>query len=230
MPDVGPAVGRVVEDVVELGLAGQQVGEHVLAGLAQVLGHPVQELGVADLVLDLGREGQLALEGRGPQDPLPLGQHAHQLGVGVHLDEPADGPAVLLGHPVGRLHLATRGDVPVELLSTDSPRRSPARSSVPLAVPGALPGRARRSARPGRRGRAARPAGTSGRSRSWPRGRRRRPAWGRARPARPRPPPRPPPARSSPGRRTGTGRWRPAAPRRGRSTRTGTPWPARDPR
>src|SRR4029453_13662283 len=30
--------------------------------------------------------------------------------------EPADGPAVLLGHPVGRLDLAARGHVPVEVL------------------------------------------------------------------------------------------------------------------
>jgi hypothetical protein len=75
--DVGPALGRVVEDVVELGPAGQQVGQHRLTRLAEVLGDPVQQLGVADLVLDLGRQRQLSLERRGPQDPLPLGQHAH---------------------------------------------------------------------------------------------------------------------------------------------------------
>src|SRR6266508_3717631 len=71
--DVGPAPGRVVEHVVELGLAGEQVGQHRLARLAEVLGDPVQQLRVADLVLHLGGQGELPPEGRGAQNPLALG-------------------------------------------------------------------------------------------------------------------------------------------------------------
>ena len=62
--DVGPADRRVVEDVVELRLAGEQVVEHRLARLAEVLGHAVEQLGVPDLVLDLGGQGELAAQGR----------------------------------------------------------------------------------------------------------------------------------------------------------------------
>src|SRR6266581_1993030 len=111
---VRPAPGRVVEDVVELGLAVEQVGEHGLARLAEVLGDPVEELRVADLVLDLGAEGELPLERGGAQDPFPLWEHAHQLRVGVHLDEPADGLPVVVGHPLAHLDLAPGGDVAVE--------------------------------------------------------------------------------------------------------------------
>ena len=109
--DVRPGPGRVVEDVVELRLPGEQVLDHRLARLAEVLGDPVQELRVTDLVLDLGRQGELPAQRRRAQDPVALGEDAHQLGVGVHLDEPEHGAPVLVGHPVGRLDLAAGLDV-----------------------------------------------------------------------------------------------------------------------
>ena len=84
---VAPRLGRVVEDVVELRLAVEQVLVHLLARLAQVLRDAVEQLRVAALVLDLGGQRQLPLERRRAHDPLALGQHAHQLAVGVHLDE-----------------------------------------------------------------------------------------------------------------------------------------------
>ena len=90
----------------ELRLAREQVVEHRLARLAEVLGDPVQQLGVPDLVLDLGRQGELAAQRRSAHQPLALGQDAHQLAVGVHLDEAQDRRPVLVGHPVGRLDLA----------------------------------------------------------------------------------------------------------------------------
>jgi hypothetical protein len=66
---------------------------------------------VADLVLDLAGERELPAQGRRAHDPVALRQHAHELGVGVHLDELQDGGAVLVGHPVVGLDLATRPDV-----------------------------------------------------------------------------------------------------------------------
>ena len=113
-PDVGPRHGRVVEHVVELGPAGEQVVEHRLARLAEVLGDAVQELGVPDLVLDLGGQGELPAQGRRPHDPVPLGEHAHQLGVGVHLDEAQDRRPVRVRHRVGRLDLAAGGEIGLE--------------------------------------------------------------------------------------------------------------------
>ena len=61
--------------------------EHLLAALAEVLGDAVEELRVADLVLHLAGQGQLPAQGGRAKDPLALGQDAHQLAVGVHLDE-----------------------------------------------------------------------------------------------------------------------------------------------
>jgi len=61
-----------VEDVVELRLACDQVLEAGLTRLAEVLDDPVDELAVADLVLDLGGERELPLERRRAQDPLAL--------------------------------------------------------------------------------------------------------------------------------------------------------------
>ena len=123
-------LGRVVEDVVELRLAGEQVVEHRLARLAEVLGDSVQQLRVADLVLDLGGERELAAEGRRAHDPLALGEHAHELRVGVHLDEAQHGGPVLVRHPVVRLDLAARSDVRLEVREplVVAPRRSPARA------------------------------------------------------------------------------------------------------
>ena len=95
----------------ELRLAVEQVGQHLRSRLAEVLGHPIQQLGVADLVLDLAGERQLPAQRRRPHDPVSLGEHAHQLGVGVHLDELEDRGAVLVRHPVVRLDLAAGADV-----------------------------------------------------------------------------------------------------------------------
>ena len=105
--DVAPGLGRVVEDVVELGLARDEVGEALLPRLAEILDHAVDQLRVAGLVLHLCRERQLALQGGRAQDPLALGEDSHQLGVPVHLDELDQQPAVLVRHPVGGLDLAS---------------------------------------------------------------------------------------------------------------------------
>ena len=79
-----------------------------------------------DLVLDLARQGELSTQRRRAHDPVALGQHAHQLGVRVHLDELQDGGAVLVGHPVVRLDLSAGADVGVERLRvTRLVRRAP---------------------------------------------------------------------------------------------------------
>ena len=61
---------------------------------------------MADLVLHLRGQRELSLEGRRAEDPLALGQDAHQLRVAVHLDELDQPGPVLVGHPVARLDLA----------------------------------------------------------------------------------------------------------------------------
>jgi hypothetical protein len=104
-----------VEDVVELGLAGDEVLEALLARLPEVLDHAVDELRVPDLVLHLRGQGELPLERRRPEDPLALGEHAHELGVGVHLDELPEARAVLVRHPVVGLDLTSGLDVLEEL-------------------------------------------------------------------------------------------------------------------
>jgi hypothetical protein len=95
-----------VEDVVKLRLAGDQVVETPLARLTEVLDDAVDELRVPDLVLHLRGQGELSLQGRCAQDPLALGQHAHQLGVAVHLDELDELRAVVVGHPIAGFDLA----------------------------------------------------------------------------------------------------------------------------
>ena len=70
---------------------------------------------MADLVLDLRGERELPAQRRRPHDPLALGEDAHQLAVGVHLDEAQDLGPVLVGHPVGRLDLAAVRDVLLEM-------------------------------------------------------------------------------------------------------------------
>ena len=87
----------------ELRLSRDQVGEALLPRLAEVLDHAVDELRVARFVLHLGGQRQLALQRRRAEDPLALGEHAHQLGVAVHLDELHEPRAVLVGHPVAGL-------------------------------------------------------------------------------------------------------------------------------
>ena len=100
----------------ELRLARDEVGEALLARLAEVLDDAVDELRVARLVLHLRRERELALEGRRAEDPLALGQHAHQLRVAVHLDELHEPRAVLVGHPVAGLDEPSGLDVLEKLL------------------------------------------------------------------------------------------------------------------
>jgi hypothetical protein len=94
-----------VEDVVELRLAGDQVVEALLARLAEIRDDAEDQLGVPDLVLNLRGQGELPLKCRRAEDPLPLGQHAHELGVPVHLDELDQLGPVLVGHPVAGLDL-----------------------------------------------------------------------------------------------------------------------------
>src|SRR5205823_2600223 len=57
-------------------------------------------------------------EGRRAEDPLTLREHAHQLGVGVHLDELEHRGAVVVRHPVVRLDLAAAHHVRVESVGT----------------------------------------------------------------------------------------------------------------
>ena len=95
--------------------AGDQVVETLLARLSEVLHDPVDQLRVPDFVLDLGRERELALERRSAEDPLPLGQNAHELRVPVHLDELDEAGAVLVRHPVPGLDLSATLDVLLEL-------------------------------------------------------------------------------------------------------------------
>jgi hypothetical protein len=115
-PDVAPRLRRVVEDVVELGLAGDEVGETLLSWLAEILDDAIDELRMADLVLDLRGQGELALQGRRAQDPLSLGEDAHQLRVAVHLDELDQLRPVVVRHPVVGLDLAAALHVPEEFL------------------------------------------------------------------------------------------------------------------
>ena len=129
IPTSAHVLGRVVEDVVEFRPPSEQVVEHRLARLAQVLRDPVQQLGVADLVLDLRGQGELAAQGRRLHQPFALRQDTHQLGVGMHLDEAQDGGAVGVRHRVGGFDLAAGHDVRLEALEPGvfafrvSPRR-----------------------------------------------------------------------------------------------------------
>ena len=100
-----------MEDVVEFRLPVDEIGEAALARLAEILDDAVDELRVPDLVLHLRRQRELALERRRTEDPLALGQDAHELGIAVHLDELHELRPVVVRHPVGRLHLAAGLDV-----------------------------------------------------------------------------------------------------------------------
>ena len=104
--DVTPRPRRIVKDVVELRLAGDELGEALLARLAEILDDAIDQLGVADLVLHLRGQRQLALQRRRPQDPFALGEDAHQLRAAVHLDELDEPRSVLVRHPVAGLDLA----------------------------------------------------------------------------------------------------------------------------
>src|SRR6185295_14953695 len=102
------------EDVVELRLTGDEIVETGLTRLAEILDDAVDQLRVADLVLHLGGEGELSLQGWCPEDPLALGEDAHELRVPVHLDELDERFAVVLGHGIAGLDLASALDVRFE--------------------------------------------------------------------------------------------------------------------
>ena len=105
---VTPCLGPIVEDVVEPGLPSEQIFKHLPAGLApHVGGDHVQQVAVADLVLGLGQDGHFVAQPRGAWNPVAFGEAAHQLGVGVQLDEGEHGPAVVVGHVVIHLDDAT---------------------------------------------------------------------------------------------------------------------------
>ena len=102
---VAPSFGPVVEDVVEPGPTSEKVFQHLSSVFdPHVGGHHVQEVTMADLVLGFGQHSHLVPEAGSLWNPVPLGQPAHQLAVGVHLDEGEDGLPVGVGHVVVDLH------------------------------------------------------------------------------------------------------------------------------
>ena len=90
----------------ELGPPRHEVVEAGVSRLSQIGDDAVDELRVPDLVLDLRGQRQLPLQRRRAEDPVALGQDAHQLRVRVHLDELDELGAVLVRHPVACLDLA----------------------------------------------------------------------------------------------------------------------------
>ena len=140
-----------MEHVVELRAPGDQIVEAGVARLAEILDDAVQELRVPDLVLDLRGEGELSLERGRAQDPVALGEDAHQLGVRVHLDELRQTSAVLVRHPVPRLDEAAALDVGEELLGA-LVHGSDATEDGSIARMGTRAGRARRRRHPPVRG------------------------------------------------------------------------------
>ncbi|CPM42962.1 Uncharacterised protein [Bordetella pertussis] len=98
--DIGPCQGGIVEDAGVLGAARVQIVDQVLARNAQRLGRAVEIQAVPGLVLHLGQQDRLALERRRAGDPVALGQHADDLGMGVLGNLAHQGLAIGLGHPV----------------------------------------------------------------------------------------------------------------------------------
>jgi hypothetical protein len=113
---VGPVEGRVVEDARVLLPAGQQQVDEFVAVDAERLGRRVEVQAVTRLVLDLGDQDGLAAEAGRPGDPVALGLHADDLGVGVLGDLPDERLAVRLRHPVARLDTLVGGDELIEVL------------------------------------------------------------------------------------------------------------------
>src|ERR1022692_1408055 len=103
--DVGPGQRRIVEDARILGFAGMQIGDELIARNAQRLRGAIKVKAVARFILDLGHEYRFALEARRAGDPVALGQHADDFGVGVLRDLPDQRLAIRLGHPVLGLDL-----------------------------------------------------------------------------------------------------------------------------
>ncbi len=82
---------------------------------AERLRGAVQIEAVTGLVLHLGHEDRLAAEGGRAGDPVALGLHPDDLGVGVLGNLADERRAVTLGHPVARLDPLIGVDQPLEL-------------------------------------------------------------------------------------------------------------------
>ena len=91
---------RVVEDGTVFGAAGEELVDEFLAGDVQGFGGGVEVEAVAGFVLHFGEQGGLAAEAGGAGDPVALGQHADDFGVGVLADLADQGAAIGGGHPV----------------------------------------------------------------------------------------------------------------------------------
>ena len=96
------SVGVVEDARVLLASLVEQVDEFSTID-AERLRRAVQVEAVSRLVLHLGHEDRLAPQRRGPGDPVALGLHADDLGVGVLRDLADQRLAVAVGHPVARL-------------------------------------------------------------------------------------------------------------------------------
>src|SRR6516164_6550259 len=83
---------------------------------AERLGGRVQVQAMARLVLDLGDQDGLAAQAGRPTDPVALGLHADDLGVGVLGDLPDERLAVRVRHPVPGLDALVGRDELVETL------------------------------------------------------------------------------------------------------------------
>ncbi len=114
--DVGEGEGRVVEDRGVLLAAGDQLLREFGAVHAEGLGGGVEVQAVAGLVLGLREQDRLAPQGGGPGEPVALGLHADDLGVGVLGDLADEGRPVGVGHPVAGLDALLRGDDGLERL------------------------------------------------------------------------------------------------------------------
>ena len=89
---------------------------------AERLGGGVEVEPVPALVLHFRKQDRLALERGRAADPIPLGEHPDDLGVGVLRDLPDERLAVRLGHPVARLDLLVGVELPLETVFLRLPR------------------------------------------------------------------------------------------------------------
>ena len=85
---VRPAERRIVEDRAVFRPAGQQRIEHFFARRPERLRGGIQIQSVPGFVLHLGQQCRLAAQGRCAGDPVALGQHADDFGMGVLGDLP----------------------------------------------------------------------------------------------------------------------------------------------
>ena len=92
----------------------EQLRDELLARDVQRLGGGIEIEPMPALVLDLGEERRLAAQRRRPGDPVALGQHADDLGMGVLRDLPHEEAAISLRHPVVRLDLLLGVDAGLE--------------------------------------------------------------------------------------------------------------------